>query len=363
MSGAGGEIMGFHRIKGQQKALFILARSMADGRLHHAYRFEGPQGTGKTMTAMAMAATLNCLAPETRTLAAADDGQERKTTVREFCGACRSCRMIPVGGSLDRLDHPDVYLLQPQGQSRLIKIDQIREIQSIAAYAPVEGKARVFVIREADNVTEGASNAFLKLLEEPPRETYFFLTTSRPHRLLQTIRSRTTVVRFSPLSLEDIQAILREAAAGSDEKALTLAASMSGGSVSRALAGLEGEGSASEALKFVSNFDKNLMLAPEVLMDMLGSSAPSKQTIEDVLHLLGIYYRDVAWMHVTGDSRGIMLRPMEQRVSERARTMNPGTAAVICWKVSEGLRMLEQNVNPRMIVEKIIFDLRGMPEL
>jgi DNA polymerase-3 subunit delta' len=355
--------MGFDSIKGQQKALFILARSMADSRLHHAYRFEGPQGTGKTMTAMAMAATLNCLSPVEKTFSAAHDGRERRTTIREFCGGCRSCRKIPVGGSLDSLDHPDVYLLQPQGQSRLIKIEQIREIQSIAAYAPVEGKARVFVIREADKVTEAASNAFLKLLEEPPRDTYFFLTTSRPHKLLQTIRSRTTVVRFSPLSSEDVKAILLEAAPGSDEKALALAASMSGGSVSRALDGLEGEGSAAEALKFVSNFDNNLLLAPEKLMSMLGSSSPSKQTIEDVLHLLGIYYRDVAWMRATGDRKGIMLGPMEDRVTERARTMSPRAAAFICWRVSEGLRMMEQNVNPRMIVEKIIFDLRGMPDL
>ena len=357
--------MVFDRIRGQQKALFILARSMADARLHHAYRFEGPQGTGKTMTAMAVAATLNCLSPVKRTFSMAvdGDGKSRQVSVPEFCGACRSCQKIPVGRSLDGLEHPDVMLLQPQGQSRLIKIEQIREIQSIAAYAPVEGKARVFVIREADNVTEAASNAFLKLLEEPPRETYFFLTTSRPHKLLQTIRSRTTVVRFSPLSTEDVKAILREASADPDEKAVALAASMSGGSVARALSDLEGDGSAGEALKFVSNFDNNLLLAPEKLMDMLGSSVPSKQTIEDVLHLLGIYYRDVAWMRATGDRKGIMLRPMEDRVVERARTMNPRTAAFICWKVSEGLRMMEQNVNPRMIVEKIIFDLRSMPDL
>jgi len=196
--------MGFNQIEGQKRAVYLLAKSMAEGRLHHAYRFEGPAGTGKTMTAMAIAASLNCRDEVSVELESDFEEQPGGIEVKDFCGACRSCNKIPVGGDVEALNHPDVILITPQGLGRIIKIDQIRDLQPIITYGPVEGRARVIIIKEADNITEAASNAFLKILEEPPRDTYFFLTTSRPHKMLQTIRSRSTVIRFSPLSVDNV---------------------------------------------------------------------------------------------------------------------------------------------------------------
>jgi len=116
--------------------------------------------------------------------------------------------------------HPDVVLVQrglypPQllGASSAevtgIGVDQIRRIVlSRIGYPPHEGRALVFIVRDAEELTVSAANALLKTLEEPGPQTYFVLLTSRPHRLLDTVRSRTLAVRFAPLSETLVASIL-----------------------------------------------------------------------------------------------------------------------------------------------------------
>jgi DNA polymerase-3 subunit delta' len=352
--------MGFEQIIGQERAIYFLARSMACGRLHHAYRFEGPAGVGKTMTAAAVAASLNCLDPAPLKLRGGfeEEGGE-EVEIADFCGTCRCCAKIPVGGDYEAMEFPDIIFIAPEGASRVIRIEQIRRIQSIIMYSPVEGKARIVIVRDAENITEAASNAFLKILEEPPRDTYFFLTTSRPHKLLATIRSRTTAIRFAPLSVESILGALAGRYPGSDEEHLRLAASLGGGSFSRALAYAGDRGAAEQALGFVREFDARLMRQPRSILELLDASGVDKDNIEDFLHLLGIYYRDIAWYVETGSREGLMLRPIEDGIAGRAAAVGAEIASRICFQVAEGFRQLEINVNPRMILELIIFTARG----
>jgi len=231
--------MPFSHILGQQTALATLARALETGRAHHAYRFEGPDGVGKDMAAFAVAQALVCTGGEPL-----------------GCGRCDACRRA-VTFSAERPHsplHPDVRIVergfypaevlgQRTEETKDISVHQIRAIVlANASFSPHEGRARVFIVRRAEEMTNAAANALLKTLEEPRQGTHFILLTARPDRLLTTIRSRTLPVRFAPLSDQIVRGILTK---HNVPPALhDLAIDLAGGSASAALALTDPEESA-----------------------------------------------------------------------------------------------------------------------
>ena len=195
--------MPFDHIRGQQTAIETLTRALESNLVHHAYRFEGAEGVGKELAAMAFAQALLC------------------HEATRGCGRCDTCRRVVElnEGRPEVPKHPDVVLigrgLYPpdliggKRENVEISVEQIRRlVLSRAAYAPHEGRAQVFIVRAADELSISAANALLKTLEEPRPHTHFVLLTSRPQKLLDTIRSRSLPVRFGPLPDDAIRAIL-----------------------------------------------------------------------------------------------------------------------------------------------------------
>lgn len=211
-----------------------LTRALQGGRVHHAYRFEGPEGVGKEMAAFALAQALVCTAGD-----------------KLGCGRCDACRRaITLAHERPEVPlHPDVIVVERglypasvigKDEVAQISVEQIRKVVlSHASYPPHEGRGRLFIIRRAEELAgasnASAANALLKFLEEPRQGTHFVLLTSRPDRMLDTIRSRTQKVRFGPLPDPVLQGILTakgiapdkhemviELAAGSAAAALTL---------------------------------------------------------------------------------------------------------------------------------------------
>ncbi len=226
----------FDRIRGQQVAIDTLTRALTSGLLHHAYRFEGLDGVGKELAALALAQALLC-------------GESRLG-----CGACNTCRRVVERAETEPVVplHPDVVLiargLYPpetiggKKEAQEISVEQVRRVVlSRTAYAPHEGRAQVFIVRDAEQLSISAANALLKTLEEPRPHTYFILLTSSPERLLDTIRSRSLPVRFAPLPDDVIASILR--AAGTDAARIDAVVEMAGGSASAALGAAEESGS------------------------------------------------------------------------------------------------------------------------
>lgn len=231
--------MGFSHILGQDTAVATLTRALQTNRVHHAYRFEGPDGTGKEMAAFALAQALVCAGGDPL-------GCER-------CDACR--RAVTLAPDRPRAPlHPDIRIVergfyppdiigQRNEETKDISVNQIRTIVlANAAFPPHEGRARVFLIRRAEEMSTGAANALLKTLEEPRQGTHFILLTSRPDRLLPTIRSRTLPVRFGPLSDALVRGILVKH--GVPPERQDLAVELAGGSASAALALADAEESA-----------------------------------------------------------------------------------------------------------------------
>ncbi len=162
-------------IVGQEHVTQTLHHALESGRVAHAYLFCGPRGTGKTSSGRILAKAVNCLA----------DGRG------EPCNECDMCQDITQGRALDIIE---IDAASNRG------IDEIRELRERVNFAPNRAKYKVYIIDEVHMLTEPASNALLKTLEEPPPHAIFILATTEPHKMLPTILSRCQRFDFRRLS-------------------------------------------------------------------------------------------------------------------------------------------------------------------
>ena len=169
----------FAEIVGQQHVTKTLANAITSNRVAHAYIFSGVRGVGKTTTARILAKALNC----------------KKGPTAEPDNTCDSCREISAGNSLDVLE---IDAASNRG------IDQIRELREMVRYAPAASQYKIVILDEAHQLTDEASNALLKTLEEPPERVVFILATTRAEDLVETIKSRAQLFQFRALTFKEI---------------------------------------------------------------------------------------------------------------------------------------------------------------
>lgn len=141
--------------------------------LPHALLLTGPQGMGKRQFALALATLILCEQPG-----------------EKACGACSSCHLMQAQ------THPDFFLIEPEAESSVIKIDQIRDLFQPLSQRALKGHYKVIVIHPAEGMNTAASNALLKQLEEPFPNTVFLVVSHHPARLLPTVLSRCQRLRF-----------------------------------------------------------------------------------------------------------------------------------------------------------------------
>jgi DNA polymerase-3 subunit gamma/tau len=208
----------FGEIVGQTHVTETLANAIRMNRVAHAYIFSGARGVGKTTAARILAKALNCA----------------KGPTPEPCGECNSCKEIAAGTSLDVME---IDAASNRG------IDQIRELREMVRYAPAAARTKVVILDEAHMLTDEASNALLKTLEEPPEKVIFVMATTDPENLADTIRSRSQHFHFRALSFGEITGRLKEVAekegVRAEAGALAVIARVAEGSLRDALSLLE----------------------------------------------------------------------------------------------------------------------------
>ena len=158
-----------------RRSVGLLSRSLEQGRLGHAYLFCGDSTHLLEGVARELALTVNCTSPSAQAPAGIPVAA---------CGTCSSCRRIR--GGL----HPDVHWLRAESKTRIVKVEQVRELIHAVQLKPTEARYKVGIIVGADRLNLQAANAFLKTLEEPPSKSLLLLVTTEPDRLLETIVSR-----------------------------------------------------------------------------------------------------------------------------------------------------------------------------
>jgi len=172
--------MAFKHFPGQMQGVQLLQRSLARGRLGHAYLFTGHQLEELESLARTLAKTLNCRKPA-RTGGVATD----------CCDECPVCRTI------DNDTHADVHWARPESKSRVVTVEQMRDLMREIQLKPTEAEYKVAIITAADRLNPQAANAFLKTLEEPPAKSILILLTTAPQRILETVLSRCLRLNFS----------------------------------------------------------------------------------------------------------------------------------------------------------------------
>ncbi len=370
-------------VQHQARAVSILRRSLASGRMAHAYLFEGPEGVGKELTARAMAARLLCAAPS---LGPADDA----------CGACTGCRLLATDNHPDyHLIHRGLHKLHPTPTIRNSKglylvVDVVRHfLIDPAGLKPTQGPRRVFVIRDAERMNEEAQNALLKTLEEPPGNATLLLVTSSAARLLPTIRSRCQRVQFDLLPrafvAETLQA--RTDLAAADALAL---ANLSEGRLGVALAWQRGgllallppAGEQITALGGgdVEAFGKGLVdMGAALALGMraadedegegeagAGKGSGGKSVATDelrgglklVLMLVAALYRE-ALLLASGTPQLCYLAEARARAERLAETHATDQLEARIQAVANAERMLDRNVAPQLVCERLGVALTG----
>ena len=255
--------MYFGKIRGQRFAKKYLSNSIKSNMISHAYMFEGPSGVGKNTMA-----------------------RELATTLLEMENLFNS---------------PDYIEITPDGNS--IKIAQIRKLQSDILVKPYKSY-KIYVIDEAQKMTVEAQNALLKTLEEPPKYAIIILITNNKESLLDTIKSRCEIIKFTPIPLVEVADYLTQT--GVDKNRASLLANFSRGSMQKAIELSESEDfhiMRDEVQKYVETFLTGSMLD---IMDIQSSIEKYKDNITNVLDLLVNYFRDIMMVKENVDSSMII---------------------------------------------------------
>ena len=205
----------FESVVGQQALTQTLRNAIRSNRLAHAYLFCGPRGVGKTTCARIFAKTINCLTP---------------TADHEACNQCESCTAFNEQRSFN------IHELDAASNN---SVDDIRSLIDQVRIPPQIGKYSVYIIDEVHMLSQGAFNALLKTLEEPPSYAIFILATTEKHKILPTILSRCQVYDFTRITVADtihhLQYVAKQEGVTVGEEALNVVAQKADGGMRDAL--------------------------------------------------------------------------------------------------------------------------------
>lgn len=312
-------------IVGHDRVVDGLRRSLAGGKTAHAYIFEGPAGCGRRTTALALIQALFCRAGD-------DDA----------CGVCPSCRKVSVGS------HGDIHLVEPLPGKRDISIAQLRDLQRDLAMRPYEAPRSACIIEPADRMNVSSANSFLKTLEEPPGHALIILITENADMLLPTIRSRCQLLRFAPLSPEQVRLLLERG--GMDADSASLLAPLADGSMQRA-GELDNEALTARRERLMHHL---ALLSPERIATIFDASeelsGSRDETLETVDMLLS-FCRDL--LHLAAGSGEIVnttLRPTLERFVGRLELAG---ALKLAENVMEARRSLQRNANAKLTLDTL----------
>ncbi len=313
----------FAKLSGQQRAKTILGRSLASGRIAHAYLFRGPDGVGKKLFGTAMAKALNCKV----------DGPSGA------CCSCVSCRKFDSG------NHPDFVVESPE--KKTIKIERVRQLCKSLSYPPYESERRIVVIEDVHAMRPEAANSLLKTLEEPPPANVLILTAETSKNILPTISSRCQIVPFFPLLQTETAAILQKHQQLDEEHSHLLA---------RLAEGSPGQALLLHKTDMIETWQRVVAMLSEpkhkndlyigTVLQLAGQMADLKENLLPMLGLLRIWLRDIL---------------VEKTALTAGSGRSPSPSQTVFTKmeaIDKAERELARNCNRSLVCEILLFRLQ-----
>ena len=342
--------MSFSSLAAPEDSIELLQRSLARQRLGHAYLFSSDDLDRLELVARTLAKTLNCQNPRpSQTVPGAPDS----------CDACLPCRKI------DSTNHPDVQWVRPESKSRVITIDQMRDLMQIIFLKPTEAEYKVAIIVGADRLNVQAANAFLKTLEEPPPRSVLILLSTEPGRILETILSRCLRLNFSAgaerFQDESFVAWLRQF---SDTAVAERGSILSRYRLLSVLLGrlnalkeqVEEEMTARSPLEKYDDLDPKLRERWEDELKAAIEAEYRRQRAE-VLTGLEFWLRDV-WLQALGDARLLTFPALQPATATLAARVNAQSASGNLRVLERLQRQLNSNVQEALALEVGLLQLK-----
>jgi len=328
------------QIIGQGRAVSLLQQSLKAGRLAHAYLLVGPQHVGKMTLAIKLAQALNCEAEE------------------KPCLECTACKKIAAGSHAD-IQVIGLSLNEDETETKVIKIEQIRDVLHMANLPPFEGKHKVFIIDGAELMSTDAANCLLKTLEEPEARVTFILLTTNDRLLLPTVLSRCQRLELAPLPIQEEAEALVSGRNIAPERARLLAG-LSHGCPGWALAAAQDEGTLQnrneEMVKIAGAINGDLEGRFEYVDKLASGFNKDRGAVYETLDRWLDYWRDLLLVRL-GSEATVTNIDRRQELAETAGGYRITQIKDFIESIRRTAEMLKQNVNARLALEVMMLDI------
>lgn len=325
---------GFKDIVGRDELMEYIKKTVRQDTLSHAYILQGERGSGKKMLAHIFAATLQC---------------ERGGV--EPCGECQSCRQLSSG------NQPDVIYISHEKPSSISVEDIRNQVNDSVMIKPYSSKHKIFIIPEADIMTDQAQNALLKTLEEPPGYAVFFLLAENEERLLPTIHSRCVMLHLRSLKDSLVKSYLMEQMEIPDYQA-SMCTAFAQGNIGRAilLASSEHFNEIREsAVRLLQKINK---MEIDEISESVKDISKYKLEVADYFDILMIWYRDVLLYKATKDVDKVIFNDQLSYIRERAEKSSYEGIEIILKSLEKAKERLRANVNFELVIELLLLTIK-----
>lgn len=311
----------------------IIANSLKRNRIAHAYLLDGMKGTGKKDVSYLFAKSLLC--------------KNRKGV--DPCQSCSNCKRI------DSRNHPDVHVLEPDGNS--IKKQQIQFLQEEFSKTGLESKRKIYIIEHADKMTTNAANSLLKFLEEPNQETFAFLLTENVHHMLNTIISRCQPLSFRALtSLRLVDKLVEEGYS----LPLARAASHLTNSLDEAVELCRDDWFALARNLVIKLYEALFGKQQQALLfiqEKWMPHFPERKQLEIGLDLMLFIYKDMLYAQLDRQEQLVYVDEKEQIEKFALQTTQQRVTEHLSYILQSKSR-LASNVNPHLLMEQLALNLQ-----